>query len=120
MQIIHAGRVEFEAGAYSSPHSAEWTVEPIYGFEPLNPPKGINPPLGQISITFKEPIEEPYAVLVTAKRSLSTPSLAANYGDVTPEGFVVHLWETCADRTVQNGGFSFLVASAVKPETKPA
>ena len=119
MDIVHAGRVEFEGGTYRSVHTDGWKVAPIYGFKPLSPPKGINPPLGQVGITFDKPLDEPYLVLVTAARSLSTPSLAANYGAVTKEGFVVHLWETCADRTVQNGGFSFLVARPGRREQEP-
>lgn len=111
MEIIHSGFVTFRDGAYSTDTASAVTVAPIFGFRPLAPPQGINPPLGQVEVKFDQPLTKPYAILVTACRSESTPALTANYGDVTADGFVVHLWETCTDRTVQNGGFSFLVCA---------
>lgn len=35
--------------------------------------------------------------------------MGANCGDVDKNGFVVHLFEDIADRTVMNGAFSFAV-----------
>ena len=103
--ITHFGSVGFENGSYLRVSgSGDWEVEPIAGFDPP-----VKLPLGQVRIRFGAPIPSPYTVLVTAARQANTPMMAANYGDATVDGFVVHLWETIADRTLQNGGFSFLV-----------
>lgn len=102
------GSVEFDGGSYLRVAGAgDWAVEPITAFDPP-----IKLPLGMVRIRFAAPIPTPYTVLVTATRQLNTPLVAANCGGITPEGFVVHLWETIADRTVQNAGFSFLVLNA--------
>lgn len=102
VNITHSGHVAFQKGAYvRKSGSGAWTVKHINGFPGI--------PLGMARITFTEPLKVPYGVVVTAHRSPNTPLLAANYGDVEEGGFVVHLWETVADRTVQNAGFSFLV-----------
>lgn len=103
--ITHYGRVDFVGGEYQRVSgSTNWKVWPIEAFEPP-----IRAPVGQIEITFEEPIKEPYAVLVTAHRTLQTPMMAANCDRIEETGFVVHLFETIADRTVMNGGFSFAV-----------
>ena len=105
MTISHYGRVEFVGGQYHrSSGSDNWTVEPIPGFGIPNPP-----PVGQVWIRFKEEQPENYVVLVTAERIEGQPLVAANYGDTKSGGFVVHLWETIADRTVVNANFSFSV-----------
>ena len=59
-----------------------------------------------------EPVTGPYAVLVTAERTPQQALTAANYGQATENGFVVFMWETIADRTVVNCGFSFAVLQA--------
>ena len=104
--ITHFGAVEFSGGAYKRVSgTTNWEVMPVAGFDPP-----IRVPVGMIEIVFAEPVEGPYGVLVTAERSLQqTQLVAANYGDVSEKGFVVYLWETIADRTVVNGGFSFAV-----------
>jgi hypothetical protein len=108
--IAHFGSVEFSDGKYVRvAGSGDWTVEPIEGFDPP-----VKLPLGMVRIRFAAPIPTPYTVLVTATRQCNTPLVAANCGGVTAEGFVVHLWETIADRTVQNAGFSFLVLDAAQ------
>lgn len=103
MSIIHFGTVLFENGNYQrqsgSPH---WQVRAI-------DPQDI--PVGQSLIEFASPLTRPYSVIITAYRLDNTPLLIANYGDVTPQSFVVHLGEIIADRTVQNAHFSFLVLS---------
>lgn len=103
--ITHFGTVKFEAGAYTrTAGSTNWKVWPIEAFDPP-----IRAPVGQIEITFEAPIESPYSVVVTAYRDIGVPLMNANYGDVKETGFVVHLWENVADRTLQNGHFSFMV-----------
>lgn len=111
--IVHYGTVEYREGKYVRVDSqGEWTVAPIAGFEHPNErffPRGLRAPLGQIEIVFAEPIEGPYTVVVSAMHSDRQPSLVANYGRRTPNGFVVHLYEAASDRTLQNGDFSFIV-----------
>ena len=104
--ITHFGAVEFSDGEYKRVSgTTNWEVMPVAGFDPP-----IRVPVGMIEIVFAEPVESPYGVLVTAERSLQqTQLVAANYGNVGDKGFVVYLWETIADRTVVNGGFSFAV-----------
>jgi|SRR5579871_2720004 len=103
--ISHFGSVAFTAGGYQrSSGSKNWSVAPILGFDPP-----VRLPLGMVRIEFSAPVHRPYTVLLTAHRAPNTPLLSANYGSQDENGFVVHLWETIADRTVQNGGFSFAV-----------
>jgi hypothetical protein len=103
--ITHFGVVTFDGGQYSRAGGTDnWEVMPVEGFDPP-----VRLPVGMLEIVFAEPVAVPYAVLVTAERTLQTQLVAANYGRVTENGFVVHLWETVADRTVVNGGFSFAV-----------
>jgi hypothetical protein len=97
--ITHFGTVAFAENRYRrSSGSLNWQVEPVGGL-----------PLGQVKIAFRDPARSAYSVLVTARRLASTPLLGANFGSQDENGFVVHLWETVADRTVANGDFSFLV-----------
>jgi len=106
--ITHYGRIVFQGGEYvREAGSSNWKVWPIEGFDPP-----IRAPVGQIRIDFAEPLAQPYTVLVTAGRNVNTPLMTANYGNVDENGFVVHLWETIADRTLQNGDFSFLVVQS--------
>lgn len=103
--ITHFGAVDYTAGVYSpASGSGNWTVAPVEGFDPP-----IRVPVGLIEIMFDEPITTPYAVLVSAERTPQTQLVAANYGKVTENGFVVHMWDSIADRTVVNCGFSFAV-----------
>jgi hypothetical protein len=103
--ITHFGAIIFKDGAYVRVSgSSNWKVWPIEGFFPP-----IRAPVGQIRIDFAEPIQGGYTILVTAGRNTNAPLLTANYGDVDENGFVVHLWETIADRTLLNGDFSFAV-----------
>ena len=105
MGISHFGEVEFTGAGYQRAGGSDnWQVDPVEGFDPP-----IRVPLGQVEIRFSEPLDTPYTVIVTACRQANTPSVCANYGDAGGSGFVVHLWETCADRTLQNAGFSFAV-----------
>jgi len=106
--ITHFGTIEFKGGEYVRiAGSTNWKVWPIEAFEPP-----IRAPVGQIEITFSEPVTAPYTVLVSAYRTGNTPLMSANYGNVSENGFVVHLWETIADRTLQNGNFSFAVVQS--------
>lgn len=104
--ITHFGTVEFKGGEYVKVAGSDnWKVWPIEGFDPP-----IRAPVGQIEITFSEPVTEPYTVLVSAYRSGSNaPLMSANYGGQDENGFVVHIWESIADRTLVNGNFSFAV-----------
>jgi hypothetical protein len=103
--VSHAGSVAFRDGEYvRTAGTTNWKVWPIAAFEPP-----IRVPVGQIRIDFASPVKSPYMVVVTAHRIANAPLMAANYGDVDENGFVVHLWETVADRTLQNGDFSFAV-----------
>lgn len=103
--ITHFGAVEFKDGQYVCVSGSDnFTVWPIEGFDPP-----VRAPVGMIRIDFKEPIKDGYAILVTAGYNTNAPLMAANYGDVDENGFVVHLWETIADRTLLNGDFSFAV-----------
>jgi hypothetical protein len=104
-KITHFGAIDFSGGEYKRVSgSTNWKVWPVAGFDPP-----IRAPVGMIEITFEEAIPAPYAVLVTACRDDQTPLAAANYGKADENGFVVHLWESIADRTVVNIGFSFAV-----------
>ena len=101
----HSGTVVFENGQYvRQSGTTNWKVLPIAGFDPP-----IRVPVGQVQIEFAEPAGAEYSVLVTPMRVANTPQLSANYGNAESTGFVVHLWETIADRTLQNGSFSFVV-----------
>lgn len=101
----HFGTVVFEKGAYRrASGSTNWKVMPIAAFDPP-----IRVPVGQVQIEFDEPARTAYSAIVTAVRTANTPLLSANCGHMDPTGFVVHLWETIADRTLQNGSFSFAV-----------
>ncbi len=103
--ITHFGSVDYTAGVYSrASGTTNWSVQPIAGFDPP-----IRVPVGLIEITFDEPVSGPYAVLVSAERTEQTQLVAANYGKTDENGFVVHMWESIADRTVVNCGFSFAV-----------
>jgi len=106
--ITHFGTVEFKGGEYVKVSGSDnWKVWPIEGFDPP-----VRAPVGQIRIDFAEPVTEPYTVLVSACYFGNAPLMSANYGEQDENGFVVHLWETIADRTLQNGNFSFAVVQA--------
>jgi hypothetical protein len=106
--ITHFGTVEFKGGEYvRAAGSANWKVWPIEGFDPP-----IRAPVGQIRIDFAKPVKSPYTVLVSAQHFGNAPLVSANYGEQDADGFVVHLWETLADRTLVNGNFSFAVLQA--------
>lgn len=101
----HFGSVEFKGGTYVRvAGTTNWKVWPIEAFDPP-----VRAPVGQIRIDFHEPMKGPYTIIVSAWKNANTPLLLANYGDVDENGFVVHLWETIADRTLLNGNFSFAV-----------
>jgi len=61
---------------------------------------------------FEKTIEHPYTILVSPGRDSNAQLMQANYGNVDQNGFVVHLWDTIADRTLLNGNFSFSVFQA--------
>ena len=108
-QITHHGMIAFDlATSYAhASGTANWSVRPIDWPGVPGPP-----PVGQILITFDQPIKGPYTVLVSACRSLDAPMIAANYGEVSPTGFVVILFNTVGDQSytsVRNGNFSFVV-----------
>jgi hypothetical protein len=106
--ISHFGAVDFSDGTYKrAAGTTNWEVMPVAGFDPP-----IRVPVGMVEIVFAEPVTGPYLVLVTAERNAQTQLVAANYGNVSENGFVVYLWETIADRTVVNVGFSFAVLQA--------
>jgi hypothetical protein len=106
--ISHFGVVVFENGSYArASGSTNWRVQPIPGFG-----QPIGPPLAQVKILFDPPTADPYTVLVSAQHFGGKPMLSANYGDADATGFVVHLFEPVASRTLQNGNFSFAVVSA--------
>jgi hypothetical protein len=112
----HSGTVVFENGRYvRQSGTSNWKVMPIAGFDPP-----IRVPVGQVQIEFDPPIAGGYSVLVTPLRVANTPQLSANYGNAEPNGFVVHLWETIADRTLQNGSFSFVVFQNATGPQKPS
>ena len=101
----HVGSVEYRGGVYvRAAGTTNWKVWPIEAFEPP-----VRLPVGQIRIDFTDPITQPYTGVVSANRNPNAPLMSANYGDVDQNGFVVHLWETIADRTLLNGDFSFAV-----------
>ena len=103
--ITHFGAVRFSGGQYTrASGTTNWDVMPVAGFDPP-----IRLPVGMVEIVFHEPVAGPYTVLVSAERTEQTQLVAANYGRATGAGFVVHLWESIADRTVVNCGFSFAV-----------
>lgn len=103
----HFGTVEFRKGEYIRiAGTTNWKVWPIEAFDPP-----VRAPVGQIRIDFEKPMKGTYTILVSAYRNANTPLLLANYGDVDENGFVVHLWETIADRTLLNANFSFAVFS---------
>lgn len=106
--ITHFGTVAFEGGQYQrKAGTLNWSVEPIPGFDPP-----IKVPLGMIRIVFNQPLPGPYTAVATAVRTGTTPMLAVNCGQFTDEGFVVHIFDPVATRTLQNGGFSFAVFQA--------
>lgn len=111
----HVGTVAFARGAYVRvAGTSNWKVWPIEAFDP---PQRI--PVGQVRIDFVEPARRPYSVVVSARRNANSPLMTANYGTADEKGFVVHLWETIADRTLQNGDFSFAVYQFNDSEVSP-
>jgi hypothetical protein len=103
--ISHYGSVRFEGGSYVRAYgSTNWTVQPIAGFG-----APIGPPLAQVRIEFSEHLEGPSTIVVSAQRTGGAPMLCANVGNSDEKGFVVHLFEPVSTRTLQNGGFSFVV-----------
>src|SRR5689334_5473294 len=104
VRVTHCGVVTFEHGEYKARSgSGNWAVQPITGFDPP-----IRAPLGQVQISFETPMtSDRYGVIVTPLRTPGVPLLAANYGDVDANGFVVHLFDPVTTNTVQNGNFSF-------------
>lgn len=99
------GTVKFDNGAYSrASGSTNWKVEPIPGFG-----LPVGPPLGQVKVEFAAPLKSDYTVLVTAQRIVTTPMLCVNCEQTDRTGFVVNIFEPVSTRTLQNGGFSFLV-----------
>ena len=105
--MTHFGTVEFNGEYKRIAGTTNWDVRPVAGFDPP-----IRVPAGMIEIAFDAPVPTPYTVLVTAARNTQTQLVAANYGKADENGFVVHLWEFIADRTVVNTGFSFAVIQA--------
>lgn len=107
--ITHHGMISFDAGQYTHASGTDnWSVGPIAW--PDGPPGP--PPVGQVLVTFKQPIKGPYTLMVCAGRSLDAPMLSANYGEQSPTGFVVILFNTVGDQSytsVRNGDFSFIV-----------
>ena len=107
--ITHHGMIAFDlATSYSRASGTNnWSVRPIDWPGVPGPP-----PVGQILITFDQPIKGPYTVMVCAYRSPDAPMLSANYGELSPTGFVVILFNTVGDQSytsVRNGNFSFIV-----------
>lgn len=97
--ITHFGSVGYNTGQYRKLSGSDnWRIEMIGGA-----------PLGQLRIVFKDSITGEYGILVSAEQNPNAPLIAANYGNASPEGFTVHLWESVADRTVMNSGFSFAI-----------
>jgi hypothetical protein len=99
---------DFATGSYSpGSGSGNWTVRPIDwpGQSPV-------PAVGQVLIEFDAPIKAPYTLIVTPSRTADAPMLSCNYGNVSPGGFEVILFNPVAllsYQTVRNGNFSFLV-----------
>ena len=108
--ITHHGMIAFDSTKGQYVHASgtnNWTVRPIDWPGVPGPP-----PVGQVLVTFDQPIKGPYTLMVCAYRSLDAPMLAANYGEVSPTGFVVILFNTVGDQSytsVRNGDFSFVV-----------
>ena len=108
--ITHHGMISFDfaKGAYSrASGGGNWTVRPI-DWPGLPQP----PSLGQVLIEFDPPIDGPYTVIVSPSRTPDAPMLSCNYGNVTPGGFEVVLFNPVAVlsyQTVRNGNFSFVV-----------
>ncbi|MFM0336852.1 hypothetical protein [Paraburkholderia fungorum] len=102
--ITHCGTVAYVDGIYQAvTGTGNWSVAPII-------PTSV--PVGQVQITFNTAITGPYSVLLTARRTADAPLLTANWGDQTPDGFVVVLYNPVGTRTyttVRNGDFSFAV-----------
>jgi hypothetical protein len=97
--MTHYGVVGYEHGNYKKLSGSDnWTLEMIGGV-----------PLGQIRIVFAKSVAGAYGVVVSAEHNPNASLIAANYGDANDKGFTVHLWESVADRTVMNSGFSFAV-----------
>ncbi len=100
--MTHYGSVGYQDGKYTKLSGSDnWTCEPIGGA-----------PLGQLRITFKVPVSGSYGIVVSAEQNPNAPLITANYGETDDNGFTVHLWESVADRTVMNAGFSFAVLPA--------
>jgi hypothetical protein len=110
-EITHWGSIAFDfaKGTYSRvAGSTNWTVGPIPW--PGGPPGP--PAVGQVLITLAKALKNPYTVMVSASRTPDCPMLAANYGDMTADNFVVILFDPVAQlsyRTVRNGNFSFMI-----------
>lgn len=108
--ITHHGMIAFDitTGQYTrASGTANWSVRPIDWPGVPGPP-----PVGQVLISFDKPIKGPYTVMVGACRSPDAPMLAANYGEVTSNSFVVILFNAVGDQsylTVRNGNFSFII-----------
>jgi hypothetical protein len=107
--ITHHGMISFDAGQYAHASGTNnWSVQPIAW--PDGPPGP--PPVGQVLVTFAQPIRGPYTLMVCACRSLDAPMIVANYGELSPTGFVVILFNAVGDQSytsVRNGNFSFVV-----------
>lgn len=107
--ITHHGMIAFDlATSYSRASGTNnWSVRPIDWPGVPGPP-----PVGQVLVTFDQPIKGPYTLMVCAYRSPDAPMLSANYGELSPTGFVVILFNTVGDQSytsVRNGNFSFVV-----------
>jgi hypothetical protein len=108
--ITHHGMISFDfvKGLYSRTAGTDnWIVRPIDWPGVPGPP-----PVGQVLIQFNTPLKQPYTVVVSGCRTLDAPMISANYGDVSPTGFVVILFNPVATleyQTVRNGNFSFIV-----------
>jgi hypothetical protein len=106
--FLRFGTVRFEHGNYARESgSSGWSVQPIPGFG-----LPVGPPLGMVRIVLEPPVKGAYTVLATAVCLPTTPLLCVNCSDQTPGGFVIHAFEPVSTKTLQNGGFSFLVLQA--------
>jgi hypothetical protein len=109
--LSHFGSVSFVESQYRKlAGSSNWSVQPILGFEPP-----VRLPLGQVRIVFASSLSGNYTVLVSAYRTPGAPLLMANYGRADEGGFTVHVFDPVNSRTLQNGGFSFVVIPDPQP-----
>jgi hypothetical protein len=99
---------DFQTGVYSRlSGSGDWSVRPI-DWPGLPAP----PPLGQVLVVFNTPVTDPYTLIVSGSRTPDAPMLCCNYGNVSPNGFDVIIFNPVAIlsyQTVRNGSFSFIV-----------